>query len=191
MLTQLEEYAKINNVPIMNKEGITYLINIIKENNIKTILEIGSAIGYSAINMALINENINILTIERDKKMFDLAVNNINNFNLNKRITIINKDALDNLFINSTFDLIFIDAAKSKSIVFFNMYKDLLNKNGLIITDNINFHGLTINIDNIKNKRTRSLMKKIIQYKEFLITNEEFITEFINVGDGISVSKRK
>ena len=66
-LKDLEEYARINNVPIMEKDGIEFLTNYIKENNIKNILEIGAAIGYSAIRMCLIDKDIKVTTIERDK----------------------------------------------------------------------------------------------------------------------------
>ena len=88
-MKELEEYAKINNIPIMQKDGILYLINYIKENNIKNILEIGSAIGYSSIMMANINSDIRITTIERDKDRYDLAVSNIKKYNLDKQINII------------------------------------------------------------------------------------------------------
>ena len=79
-MKELEEYAKINNIPIMQKDGILYLINYIKENNIKNIPEIGSAIGYSSIMMASINSDIRITTIERDKDRYDLAVSNIKKY---------------------------------------------------------------------------------------------------------------
>ena len=68
MIEKIEEYAKENNVPIMLSDGIEYLCNFILENNVKSILEIGTAIGYSAIRMALVNEKINITTIERDEE---------------------------------------------------------------------------------------------------------------------------
>ena len=117
-MKELEEYAKINNIPIMQKDGILYLINYIKENNIKNILEIGSAIGYSSIMMASINSDIRITTIERDKDRYDLAVFNIKKYNLDKQINIIYGDAVDT-DITGMYDLIFIDAAKGKNIFFF------------------------------------------------------------------------
>ena len=123
-MKELEEYAKINNIPIMQKDGILYLINYIKENNIKNILEIGSAIGYSSIMMASINSDIRITTIERDKDRYDLAVFNIKKYNLDKQINIIYGDAVDT-DITGMYDLIFIDAAKGKNIFFFEKYKNL------------------------------------------------------------------
>jgi len=186
----MEEYAEKNNIPIMQKEGIEFLTNYIKENNVKTILEIGSAIGYSAIKMALIDKNITITTIERDKERYDLAINNISNLNLNNQIEIFNEDAL--IFdTEKKYDLIFIDAAKAQYIKFFEKYKKNLNENGTIISDNLEFHGLVKNKEQIKNRNTLQLVKKIEKYVNFLKDNDEFETEFIKLGDGIEISKRK
>ena len=105
MLKEIEDYAKENNIPIMMKDGIEYLCNYIKEHNIKNILEIGSAIGYSAIRMALVGDDIKITTIEKDKDRYDIAVNNIDKFNLSDRINIILGDAVDTN-ISGKFDLV-------------------------------------------------------------------------------------
>ena len=185
----IEQYAKENNIPIMEKEGIEFLTNFIKENNIKTILEIGSAIGYSAIKMALIDENIKIVTIERDIDRYNLAIKNINDFNLDNQIKIINDDAF-NVNIRNKFDLIFIDAAKAQYIKFFEKFKTNLKSDGYIITDNLNFHGLTHTKEHIESRNVRQLVRKINNYIDFLKTNEEFDTTFLEIGDGVWVSKR-
>lgn len=189
MLEKIEKYAEIQNIPIMEKEGIDFLTNYIKQENIKNILEIGSAIGYSAIKMALVNENIKVTTIERDENRYQIAIKNINDFNLNNRITIINKDAFD-VNLSGKYDLIFIDAAKSQSTKFFLKFKDNLNSNGVIITDNIYFHGLTYK-ENIESRNLRQLTRKIREYIDFLKQNQEFSTQILNIGDGIAISKRK
>lgn len=186
----IEEYAEKNNIPIMQKEGIEFLTKYIEENNVKTILEIGSAIGYSAIKMALIDKNITITTIERDKERYNLALQNIEILNLNNQIEIYNKDALE-FEIEKKYDLIFIDAAKAQYIKFFEKYKKNLNENGTIISDNLEFHGLVKNKEQIKNRNTLQLVKKIEKYVNFLKDNDEFETEFIKLGDGIGISKRK
>lgn len=185
----LEKYANENNIPIMEKDGINFLVNYIKENNIKTILEIGSAIGYSAIMMALVNKNIMITTLEKDLNRYNEAVKNIRLFNLEKQIKIINIDALEYISYDK-YDLIFIDAAKSKSIEFFNKYSSNLNSNGAIITDNLGFHGLVENPVNLS-KNLNGLIKKINNYIDFLKNNNEYETEFVNIGDKISISKKK
>ncbi len=189
-MKELEEYAKINNIPIMQKDGILYLINYIKENNIKNILEIGSAIGYSSIMMASINSDIRITTIERDKDRYDLAVFNIKKYNLDKQINIIYGDAVDT-DITGMYDLIFIDAAKGKNVFFFEKYKNNLVKGGTIITDNLSFHGLVEDSDLVKTKNQRGIVNKIKNFISFLDNNEEFATEYIPVGDKIAISKRR
>lgn len=189
-MKELEEYAKINNIPIMQKDGILYLINYIKENNIKNILEIGSAIGYSSIMMASINSDIRITTIERAKDRYDLAVSNIKKYNLDKQINIIYGDAVDT-DIAGMYDLIFIDAAKGKNIFFFEKYKNNLVKGGTIITDNLSFHGLVEDSDLVKTKNQRGIVNKIKDFISFLDNNEEFATEYIPVGDKIAISKRR
>lgn len=187
MLEEIELYAKKNNIPIMEKEGIEFLINYIKENNIINILEIGSAIGYSAINFALVNTDIAITTIERDIERYNEAVKNIQKFNLKNQIKIFNMDAFDYNDANK-YDLIFIDAAKAQYIKFFEKFKNNLTTNGVIISDNLSFHGLVENPENTNNRNTKQLVSKISKYIDFLKNNGEFKTTFYQLGDGISVS---
>ncbi len=189
-IIELEEYAKKENVPIIQKDGLKFLIKMVKENNVKTILEIGTAIGYSAINMAKIDSEIKITTIERNLKMYNEALKNIKEFNLENQIKLIYGDALLTQ-INGKYDLIFIDAAKAQYIKFFEKYKINLNQNGIILTDNLNFHGLTKNPEEIKSKNLKALVKKINLYKEFLKENKLYTTTFYEIGDGIAISKRK
>lgn len=189
-IENLEEYAAKDNVPIMQKEGIEFLTNYIKENNIKKILEIGSAIGYSAIKMALVSDDIFVTTIERDKSMFDIASKNISKFNLTDRINIINSDALD-VELNDKYDLIFIDAAKSQYIKFFEKFDKNLISGGIIISDNLSFHGLVEDDSKTNNRNTKQLVKKIRKYIDYLKNNTNYNTIFYKLGDGISVSIKK
>lgn len=189
-IDDIKKYAKENHVPIIQDSGIEFIIEYIKKHNVKTVLEIGSAIGYSAIRFASINKDINVTTIERDDNMYNEAVNNIKRLNLNNQIVVIHADALYT-DINGEYDLIFIDAAKSQYINFFEKYKKNVKKDGVIITDNLSFHGLVEDDSKTNNRNTKQLVKKIRKYIEFLKTNEEFNTEFLNIGDGISISKLK
>ena len=189
-LEEMEKYAKEQNVPIMEKEGIEFLTKYIKDNNIKSILEIGAAIGYSAIKMASISDDIKVTTIERDSFRYNEAVKNIEYNNLNDRINIILGDALEEEIAGS-YDLIFIDAAKAQSIKFFEKYSPLLNDKGTIITDNINFHGLTFSDSPAPTRNLRQLTRKIKTYLEFLENNKEYDSKYINIGDGVIVSKKK
>lgn len=187
---ELEEYAKENNIPIMMPDGIEFLCNYIKENNVKNILEIGSAIGYSAIKMALVDKDIKVITIERDIDRYNIAIKNIKDFDLEKQITVILDDAF-NVEINEKFDLIFIDAAKSQYIKFFEKFKVNLKKSGVFISDNLDFHGLVKSDEKIESRNVRGIVRKLRNYIEFLENNEEFETKFYSIGDGIGISKWK
>lgn len=188
-LSEIEEYAKEKRIPIMMKDGIEFLCNYIKEYKIKRILEIGSAIGYSAIKMALVDKDIKIVTIERDKERYDEAIKNINYFNLNEQIEIINVDAMD-VSVDGMYDLIFIDASKGHNIDFFEKYQNNLDKNGVIITDNLSFHGLVEDERLIETKNQRGIVRKIKMFIDYLDNNKEFVTEYVAVGDRISISRR-
>lgn len=190
-LKEIEEYAEINNIPIMNKKGINFLCKFIETNEIKTILEIGTAIGYSAIKMALVNKNIHIVSIERDQERYIEAVKNIKKFKLDKRITLVLGDALDlNVDFQEKFDMIFIDAAKSQYIKFFNKFEKNLEDDGVIVSDNMNFHGL-VDESEIKSKNLRQLITKLKKYISFLEENDKYDTKFYKVGDGVAITAKK
>jgi len=189
-MEKLEKYAKENNIPIMQKDGILYLCNYIKENNIKNILEVGSAIGYSSIMMASIDKDINIKTIEKDTDRYNEAVKNIKEYGYENQIDIYLGDASDYSF-DDKFDLIFIDAAKGKNAYFFEKFKENLNVNGTIITDNLSFHGLVEDETLVKTKNQRGIVNKIKSYIEFLDNNKEFTTKYEEIGDKIAISKKR
>ena len=189
ILEEIEEYAKENNIPIMMKDGIDFLTDYIKKNNIKNILELGTAIGYSSIKMALVDKDIYITTIERDENRYNEAIKNIKKAELGDQINVILDDVF-NIDLDFKFDLIFIDAAKAQNIKFFNKFKNNLTENGVIITDNLKFHGL-VNSEHIESRNVRGLVRKIKNYVEFLKENDEFETTFLELGDGISISKKK
>ena len=188
LIKEMKEYAEDNNVPIITDEGIDYIRNYIKENNIKRILEVGAAIGYSSILMALTDEEITITTIERDEKRYLEAVKNIKKFHLEERITLLYKDAFD-VELDAEFDLVFIDAAKAQNTRFFEKFSKNLAKQGTIITDNMNFHGLVEDESKIESRNLRALIRKVKAYHEFLENNEDYKTTFLNIGDGLAVSK--
>lgn len=191
MIKKIKDYAVENNVPIMLDDGIDFLTTFILKNHITNVLEIGTAIGYSAIMMALVNPNVKVTTIERDEKRYLEAVQNVKAFELEDRITLIYNDAL-NVRLTGEFDLIFIDAAKAQSIKFFEMFEHNLAPKGVIITDNLKFHGLVEKEEySIKSRNLRGLVRKIKEYVAYLKSNNRFDTEFFDIGDGISVSKRK
>ena len=189
-LSSLKDYASQNSVPIMFDEGIEFIVNYIKENDVRFILEIGTAIGYSAIKFAQINPEIRIFTIEYDIERYQKAVENITKLNLDDQITVFLGDALKFDFTEK-FDLIFIDGAKSQYINFFEKYKNNLSENGFFISDNLFFHGMVEDISLTQNYSTIKLIRKLKRYIDFLKSNTEFQTEFYQLGDGVAVSRRK
>lgn len=190
-IRDIKKYAVDNKVPIMVDEGIDFLTTFIIKNQINSVLEIGSAIGYSAIMMALANPNLKVTTIERDRDRYLEAVKNIKKMGLENRITLIFSDALD-INIEDKFDLIFIDAAKGQNINFFEKYERNLSNNGYVITDNMYFHGLVDKIDaEIPSRNLRALVRKVRDYRTFLLNNSNYDVEFLSIGDGIAVAKKK
>lgn len=189
-LSSLKDCASQNSVPIMFDEGIEFIVNYIKENDVRFILEIGTAIGYSAIKFAQINPEIRIFTIEYDIERYQKAVENITKLNLDDQITVFLGDALKFDFTEK-FDLIFIDGAKSQYINFFEKYKNNLSENGFFISDNLFFHGMVEDISLTQNYSTIKLIRKLKRYIDFLKSNTEFQTEFYQLGDGVAVSRRK
>ncbi|MBD9085252.1 O-methyltransferase [bacterium] len=190
VLEEMEEYAAKNNIPIMMKDGIEFLTKYIEDHHIKNILEIGTAIGYSSIKMALVSSDIHVTTIERDESRYEEAIKNIKKANLEEQIHVILKDALD-VELKDSYDLIFIDAAKAQYIKFFEKYKIYLNKNGVIVSDNLNFHGLVHSKEPIESRNVRGLVRKLNNYIVFLQNNLEFETTFYELGDGVSISIKK
>ena len=190
-IESIKNYALEDNVPIMQDDGINYLTNYIKKNKIKKILEIGTAIGYSAIMMCLVDNDIEVTTIERDEKRYLEAIKNVKKFKLEDRINLIYNDALE-VKINEIYDLIFIDAAKAQNTKFFEKFERNLRDGGSIITDNMYFHGLVFkDEEDIGSRNLRQLVRKVKNYTLFLEKNNKYDTEFLNIGDGLAISIKK
>lgn len=189
-IQELEAYAREYHIPIMMKDGISFMLSYIKENHVKKILEIGAAIGYSAICMCLVDEDIHVTTVEREEERYQEALKNIKKFHLEDRITIYYQDAFS-LDLKEEYDFIFIDAAKSQYIRFFEKFTPLLKAGGVVFSDNLNFHGLTHTTEPILSRNVRGLVRKLNNYIVFLKENPNFETYFYDIGDGISVSKKK
>ncbi len=191
LIMEMEEYANEHNVPIIEKESIAFIMKYIKAHNIKNVLEIGSAIGYSAILMASATQDVTITTIERDNARYMECLKNVKKCGFDKKINVVFQDALEVNLSNVEYDLIFIDAAKGQYTKFFEKFKYFLSKDGAIITDNLKFHGYVGKSSKIESKNLKSLVGKIEDYIEFLKDNPEFDTKFYDLGDGLSVSTWK
>lgn len=191
-INKLNTYAKENNVPIVTNEGLELIKLLIKLTNAKRILEIGTAIAYTSINCALLSEDIFVDTIERNEKMYEQAIKNVKEISLENRVNVIKGDALDVdiTTLNDSYDLIFIDAAKAQYTRFFEKYSVLLKTGGIVVSDNLLFHGL-VEKDNIEGKDLRALIRKIKNYNSWLENNQEFDTTFLRIGDGMAISIKK
>ena len=189
-IREIKRYALDNNVPIMVDDSIDFLTTFLIKKRVTSVLEVGTAIGYSAIMMALASPNLKITTIEKDKDRYMEALKNVKKMGLEDRITLVFNDALE-VKIKEKFDLIFIDAAKSKNKEIFDHFEKNLLNGGSIITDNISFHGyVKKDLKEIPNRNLRGLVKKIKNYIEFL-NNIKYKTTFYEIGDGISVSEKR
>ena len=190
-INKLKEYARRENIPIMQEDGIEFLTSFVMKKGIKNILEVGTAIGYSAIMMAGVNTGIHITTIERDEARYMEALKNIKKFGLEDRITLIFNEAL-NVLSDDKFDLIFIDAAKGKNKDIFEHFEGNLKDDGYIITDNMGFHGyVEMDEEELPSKNIASIVRKIKDYIYFLENNMQYKTIIYKIGDGIAVTERR
>lgn len=194
VLEKLREKAIVDNIPIMQTEGLTFMCDKLNECQASSVLEIGSAIGYSAIYMASHVEGLKIDTIERDEVRHLQAKQNVSDFNLNDRITLHFADALEfdeSLLKHAPYDLLFIDAAKAQYQKFFEKYVGYVKDDGMILVDNLDFHGMIFDIERINNRNTKQLVKKIKRFKEWILNNENYESEYYPVGDGIVLIRKK
>lgn len=188
---ELRKYAEENNVPIIKRDSLVLIQALLNMIDAKSMLEIGTAIGYSALSFVCSKDDLHVDTIERNEEMYKLAINNIKKINKEENINVIFKDALEveNDCLQK-YDVIFIDAAKAQYQKFFDKYSPLLNDNGIILTDNIIFHGCVEEQENLS-KNVRSMVKKIDNFNHYLNTLDDFVTYYIDSGDGLAVTMRK
>jgi predicted O-methyltransferase YrrM len=189
-IEELRAYAEENDVPIVDRMTLEMIKQIIRIHKPTKILEIGTAIGYSSMQFAAIDPQIQVTTIERNEQMQAQASSNFERFNFQQQIQMIKGDALEQFDTvkNQTFDMIFIDAAKAQSKKFFELYTPLLKQDGVVITDNVLYHDFVADIDVVRNRNVKQMVKKIQKYNEWLIQNDSFTTNFLNIDDGLAIS---
>lgn len=187
LICEMEEFAKKNSVPISQPESIRLTETLLKIKNPAQILEVGTAIGYSAIRMAQASE-AKITTVELSKEMADLADTNIKKAGLEERITVVRGDAAKVLKdINGEFDVIFIDAAKGHYMDFFVECDRLLKKGGLLISDNVLYKGMTATDDLVVHRKI-TIVRRLRKYLEMLKENKNYTTSVVPIGDGVALS---
>lgn len=189
---EMEDFAIENKVPIAQKETAKFLEFMVSMKRPKKILELGTAIGYSSILMyEASNTNPDIVTIERDEKMIELAKINLKKYELDKKIIIKQGDCLEILeSLDEKFDIIFMDAGKGHYNHFLPHCLRLLKDDGIIIADNVLFRGMVASDDLVK-RRKITIVKRMRKYLDMVSKDDSLITSVIPMGDGIAVTKRR
>ena len=192
LLVEMEQYAKEHHVPIMQLSGIEALSQILRIQNPKAILEIGTAIGYSAIRMAKALPNTSIVTIERDTNRVEVAKQFIAKSNVESQITVIEGDALEvEINENSTFDAVFIDAAKGQYMKFFEKYSPLVPSGGVLYIDNMYMHGLSdLDIKEVP-RRKRTMIRNLKQFSDWIMQHPDYTSAFFPIGDGLLICLKR
>lgn len=190
-IIRIKENALKEHIPIIMDDTLEVIGNILKTNKPKLILEIGTAVGYSAICFTkYLAEDGRIDTIERDEERIKEAKINIKEMKLEEKIRIFEGDAVDILpTLNEKYDMVFIDAAKGKYPFFLKEALRMLNKDGIIFADNILYKGYVMS-DYNKHKQ-RTAVRNLREYIKEVTENENLDTEILEVGDGLAISKLK
>lgn len=191
MIEIIKDKALKEGVPIIKDEGLAFLLNFIKENHPKKILELGTAVGYSAMEMAKLDPEIHIDTIEKKEDMYNQAIVNIKENGFESQISC-NLMAIEDFKTDEKYDLIFVDAAKAQYDKYTEMFLPNLKEDGYMLYDNMIFHGLVFKIDEIESKNLRNMVKKIAKFREKVANDNRFdIMLYDNIGDGILVLRRR
>lgn len=191
-LNRIKDYANKNNVPIIFPEVEQFIRVLLKISNVKNILEIGSAIGYSSLVMAESTpSNVRITTIEKGKDMYKIAKENINQSKYKDKVKIIEGDARDVIpELEEKYDFIFLDAAKGHYLEFFNDCTKKLNDEGIIVSDNVLYKGM-IASDELVIRRKKTIVKRMRNYLEYISDLDGYITSVLPLGDGVSITYKK
>ena len=191
LLDEIEEYGRKNKIPILLDDSLEYISKLLKQIKPKRILEIGTAIGFSAIHFSkYLAENGRIDTIEIEALRVEQALENIERVGVNDKIRVIEGDALDILpYLTEQYDVVFIDAAKGKYNDFFEHALRLSKSGGYIIADNVLYKGM-VQSDYNKHKQ-RTAVTKLRTFIETVQSNERLESNLWEIGDGLMVCKVK
>lgn len=193
LFKQMEDFAKENKVPIINENGRKVFIEIIKKYKPQRVLEIGTAIGYSALLTTYYGaENAKIISLELDEERATQAQNFINQSKYKDQIEIILGDAAENigkLDKNYKFDMVFIDAAKGQYPDYLKKVLPLLADDGIILADNVLFRGYVMSEEKPP-RRYKTIVKRLREYIAMVSDTDKFTTEIFENGDGLALTKR-
>lgn len=192
ILSELEEYAAQNHVPIIQPEVAALMKVIGSLKKPARILEVGTAIGYSAILFSSFLQPGGIIdTVERNDQMIELARRNIKSMALGNTINVIAGDAIEVLAcLDKSYDMIFLDAAKGQYNEFLEQSKRMLVPGGLLVSDNVLYKGM-IATDHLVVRRKKTIVNRMRSFLKTLCEDEEFETSIIPIGDGVALSYKK
>lgn len=192
ILAELEEYAEKKSVPIVQPETAQLLSVLTEIKHPERILEVGCAIGYSAILMSEgLAEGGTVTTIEWDADMAEIARNNIKKAGLDEVIHVINNDAKEVIpTLTSEYDIIFLDGPKAHYIYMMNDCIRLLKKGGILIADNVLYKGMTAD-DNHVIRRKITIVKRLRRFIQAQMQRDELKTVILPLGDGVTVAVKK
>jgi len=191
MLTALKAYAEKNNIPITKDDTMQFIIDYINQNKVQTILEIGTAIAYGSINMAMCDSVKSVETLEISTDNYREALVNIAKYNLLDKIDAHLIDA--KWFIedcDKKYDLIYLDGPKGQYANYLPRLLELLNPNGTIIADNIFFHGMVTG-EIVTPASCRSMVNGLRSYVDIVTHDDRLETHIYQMGDGIAVTRLK
>lgn len=185
---EMLKFARANNVPVVTDSTALFLEFMCRLKKPKKVLEIGTAIAYSAILMQQSSgDNCVITTLERDEHMYNIALKNIEDMNLNEKIKVIFGDAKDTLMgLNEKYDIVFLDAAKGQYQEFFNQCLNLINNDAVIICDNVLFRGMIAN-EELVSKKYKTLVNKMRDFLNDIMSDDSLNASVLPIGDGILV----
>lgn len=192
LLAEMEEFARVHHVPIMDLTGSEVLLSLLAMQRPVRILEVGTAIGYSAIRMAELLPDAEIVTIERNVRRHEEALSFIGRSGVKDRITVIHGDAVELIgSIEGQFDAVFIDAAKGQYQKFFDGYGALVPIGGTIYSDNLFLRGDVLLEDvSVLDRRRRRLVRLVKQFTEKLMARTDYHTAILPLGDGLAISRK-
>jgi len=190
LIEEMKEYALRNDVPIMEDDALCFLGQFLAEHNIKSLLEIGTAIGYSSIFLAKDNPELSIVTLEIDDERSTLAEKNITEAMMENRITVIKGDARK-YSTREQFDAILLDGPKAHNSQLKKRFEGNLKKGGYLIVDDVYFHGLVNHLELVRTRRLRTLVRKIGEFNEELLNDPGYETTYIEIGDGLMTARKR
>lgn len=197
-LAELRSDAEAKHVPIILRDAEELILNYIRMKKPKRILEIGTAVGYSAICFATVSPDVHVTTLEIRENSVEIARENIKRFGFESRIEVILGDARESLCSLASgfregqvegFDMVFIDAAKGQYQVFWDECTTMLNSQAIVISDNVLYKAITASEEFLTSRRNGTIMRRMREYLTHITNLSNVTTAVLPIGDGLAISQ--